>query len=423
MTHPTTSAAHVYGKPLIAAEAFTNVGIRWDEHPFTLKHQADRHFALGINHLIFHTYTHNPDPNVVPGTSFGSRIGTPFLRGQTWWKHMPLFTEYLARCALMLQQGQPVSDVLWYLGDDLDHKPRQDSPFPSGYQFDYLNFDALVHRIRVVDGRLQTEDNTTWKVLWLPTAQCRRLTPATIGHIKELLHDGATVVGEAPAMNPSLSGGSIDGLVHELWGETPAESGDRRVGKGRLLWGHDLGTTLDGLGIQPDVSGTPSSRWCHRTTGQSEIYFITADRATPLQANLSFRAEGTPEFWDPMTGTVTPVSVYHQARGRTRIPVDLPAAGSMFVVFREVSHHESRAGLSVVRVERDGRILADASDRERIDHSTAYPSFGLTPDDVLQPWVEPTPLRYAIVGNDLLAWANGTYTCLLYTSDAADDLA
>lgn len=73
--HPTVSAGHIYGKPRIAAEAFTNVGLRWNEHPFVLKHKADQHFALGVNHLVFHTYTHNPRQDLVPGTSFGGRIG------------------------------------------------------------------------------------------------------------------------------------------------------------------------------------------------------------------------------------------------------------------------------------------------------------------------------------------------------------
>ena len=71
---------------------------------------------------------------------------------------MPFFTGYLARCRHMLQQGQPVADVLWYLGDDLNHKPRQDSPFPAGYKFDYLNQDVLLNRLKVVDCKLTTPE-------------------------------------------------------------------------------------------------------------------------------------------------------------------------------------------------------------------------------------------------------------------------
>ena len=100
--------------------------------------------------------------------AFGSSIGTPFLRGQTWWTHMPHFTDYLARCGFMLERGRPVADVLWYLGDDHDHKPRQDQPFPNGYRFDYLNADVLLNRLSVRDGVLTIPEGTNWRVIWLP---------------------------------------------------------------------------------------------------------------------------------------------------------------------------------------------------------------------------------------------------------------
>jgi hypothetical protein len=106
-----------------------------------------------VTHLVFHTYTHNPRTDVLPpGSSFGTGIGTPFLRLQTWWQHMPGFTDYLARCNYMLEAGRPVSDVLMYLGDEQNHKPLQNLPFPEGYSYDYCNPDILLNRLSVRDG-------------------------------------------------------------------------------------------------------------------------------------------------------------------------------------------------------------------------------------------------------------------------------
>lgn len=253
---PAVSAAHIYGKKRIAAESFTNIDIKWNEHPFMLKHLADRHFAQGLNHLVFHTYTHNPRLDVVPGTSFGAQIGTPFIRGQTWWPYMPEWTRYLSRCQFMLQQGRPVADVLWYLGDDLDHKPRQEPIFPEGIKFDYLNSDAFIHRIKTSNHKLTTPEGVTWKALWLPDGT--HLTTPSLTHLRDLIHQGATVIGIPSFQNPSLSGGAendakFNQLIGELWGDPMTATGDRKIGKGRLLWGVPLDAALDKAGVQADL--------------------------------------------------------------------------------------------------------------------------------------------------------------------------
>lgn len=93
---PCVSAAHLYGKRRVAAEAFTSFELSWNESPRLFKRTADVHLARGVTHLVFHTYTHNPYlEGHVPGTSFGCGIGSPFLRTQTWWRHMGEFTGYL----------------------------------------------------------------------------------------------------------------------------------------------------------------------------------------------------------------------------------------------------------------------------------------------------------------------------------------
>ena len=409
---PCVSAAHIYGKPRIAAEAFTNIGLRWDEHPFMLKHLADFHLAAGLNHLVFHTYTHNPRLDVVPGTSFGAGIGTPFLRGQTWWKQIPAFTTYLARCQFLLEQGRPVADVLWYLGDELDHKPSQAAPFPTGYRFDYLNQDVLLNRLKVSDGQLTTPEGVSWKVLWL--RDCPRLTQETLAKFRDLLIAGACVVGPPPRLNASLSGGAeadehFTALVRELWGVTPSSTGDRKIGAGRLLWGADLRPTLACLNVEADVTGIVSGAWCHRKTGDADLYFIAAGRDRSLRTNASFRTQGRPEFWDPLTGTITPVSLFHRQTARTVVPLDLPASGSVFVVFRK---GESKP--AATRIECDGSPLVDACDTKCTDTGAPPRIQGLIPGELVQPWVEHSLAQCEMIdgGRSLLAWKPGSYRVL-----------
>lgn len=408
---PMVSSAHIYGKPLIAAESFTLAGkdahTNWDEHFYTVKHLANLHFAQGINHVVFHTFTHNPFDRA-PGTTFGNTIGTPFVRGQTWWKHMPAFTDYIARCHILLQSGLPVSDVLWYLGDDLDHKPIQHTPFPNGYKFDYLNHDVLMNSLHVKDGTLQIENGTQWRVIWLAKEQCRRMKPETLARLKTLIKQGATVIGFPPDLNASLSGGAkadkqFKHLVAELWGKIHKESGDRKIGKGRLIWGDNLQGHLKNLNIKPDLIGTKGATWCHRKTDEQEIYFIAASRFDSLAANLQFRTKGTPYIWDPTTGTKTKLTVYSTTDTHTIIPMDLPASSAAFITFAGKS-----SGPAWTKIERNGIMVTDATDLSRVDQSPPHPIFGLTPADRQQPWIEPRPLP-ALDSINKIAWDSGTY--------------
>jgi hypothetical protein len=155
------------------------------------------------------------------------------------------------------------------------------------------------------------------------------------------------------------------------------------------------------------VIGASAATWCHRQSDGTEIYFVAADRLAPLQANLSFRAQGQPEFWDPLTGTSKPVAVFHRDGAHTRIPLDLPAAGSVFVLFRP-----GAPAPVFTRIERDGIVLADARDVTPVDTGSPQSIQGLTASEQLQPWVEnPTPVCELIDhGRRLLAWEAGRYT-------------
>ena len=174
-------------------------------------------------------------------------------------------------------------------------------------------------------------------------------------------------------MNPSLSGGpqadaDFEALVNTMWGKSPKKTGLRELGKGRLVWGADLGTTLADLGIPPDVSGARSAVWNHRRLGDMDLYFVAADRASNLDANLLFRAKGRPNFGTRFSGRASRLVVYHQDERGSTIPMQLPAAGSAFVVF-----HPEEASPTYTGVTLNGATLLDAKDTTRIDTAEPFP--------------------------------------------------
>ncbi len=342
---PAASAARVYGKPRVAAEAFTSFALTWDEHFEMLREVANFNTSEGVTHYVFHTYTHNPEmPFLPPGTSFGATIGTPFLRGQTWWPYMPEFNNYLARCTYMLERGKPVSDVLWYLGDELNHKPNQQAPFPQGFKYDYCNPDVLLNRLKVKDGNLVTPEGIQYRVLWLPDIP--NMLPETLEKIHSLVQQGATIVGEAPVGLATLSGGEaarlrFNATVKAIWGV--AQKGIRKNGRGYVVSGISLEQALTSLKIKPDVTGG-DALWQHRKIPGADWYFVSAPKGKGFNGELSFRIDGQAELWNPVTGTISKIES-HRKDNRTIIQLDLLKSNACFIVFREDSMASSASGI------------------------------------------------------------------------------
>ena len=100
----------------------------------------------------------------------------------------------------MLQQGRFVADVAYFYGEDTnvtalfgDKAP----PVPAGYNFDYINADALVHLLSVVDGQLATPSGMRYRVLALDP-NSRHMSLPVLRKIRELVVAGATVAGAKP---------------------------------------------------------------------------------------------------------------------------------------------------------------------------------------------------------------------------------
>jgi len=306
---PCASSAHVYGKRRVSAEAFITTRLSWSEDLKRLKACANHAFARGVTHLVFHTYTHNPQVGwKLPGTSFGTSIGTPFIRGQTWWRHMPEFTAWAARCGRMLEGGKPANDILWFLGEDVDHKPNERSPFPHGYKYDYINRDALMNRICVKDGLFVAADGTSWKVLWVPPSY---RTDAVRKRLQEFAKAGGKVV----------FGSQV----------TPEKNILKVVG-----------------GLKPDVICGPDAlgraitdfrrheqqiEWYHRRGGDADWYFVSANGMDAYRGDVTFRMEGDVSVWDPVTGDISKPEVVRTGGGSTTLRLDIAPAENIFVVF------------------------------------------------------------------------------------------
>jgi hypothetical protein len=110
------SAAHTYGRALVAAEGFTTIGPHWQETLWdNLKPSFDQAACEGLNLLVWHAFVCSPKEMGTPGQQYFA--GTHLNPNVTWWSKSKPFFDYINRCQFLLQQGLFFADVCYYYGD------------------------------------------------------------------------------------------------------------------------------------------------------------------------------------------------------------------------------------------------------------------------------------------------------------------
>lgn len=335
-----SSCAHTYGKRKVSAESFTCGGNAFSRYPATMKQRGDRFFTEGINNTLLHVYIEQPDERL-PGINCG--FGNEFNRHNTWFNYMDLFTQYLKRTGFMLQQGNYVADVAYFIGEDA---PKMtgicDPPLPKGYSFDYINGEVINTRLSVKNGRLVLPDGMSYRMLVLPELETIR--PELLLKIKELVNQGAVVVGPEPKYSPSLQNypladQKVRQLARELWGKVDGiKLKSAKVGKGMIFSGTDLQQALDLMKVIPDckLNLNDPALFIHRTLADGDLYMISNQSDKIIDISPEFRVSGrTPELWDATTGKVRRLPAFRMSGTTTVVPLKMEAFESQFIVFRQ----------------------------------------------------------------------------------------
>ncbi len=344
------SVAHIYGQNIAAAESMTscNTSTAWAWSPATLKPTADQEFLNGINRFVIHESAHQALVGKAPGITLGP-CGQWFNRNDTWAEQANVWTKYLARNSFLLQQGHFAADILYFYGEDsnltiLFDKKAPD--LPAGYNFDYINADALIHEVNAVNGQIISKSGMKYDVLALdPNSQ--HMSLPVLRTLHALVQQGAVVAGAKPIEDPSLADSIAEfkQLDDELFGDG---SGMHLIGKGKVFAGQNAETALKAINISPDFTYNKAPvdseiLFVHRKLPDGEIYFLDnrSDRDAEIEA--SFRASGkVPELWFSETGKVASAS-YQIANGRTTVPLHFEPWGTVFVIFRAPTRTTSKA--------------------------------------------------------------------------------
>jgi len=304
---------------------------------------ADSLFLSGWNQLIINAFTHQPYLTGTPGMSSGYP-GFAAGRNNPWSEHAAELVRYLSRTGYMLQQGRGVTDYVIFTGDLQDDTFFTNRDYLNhSYSFGHLNSEELF-LCECREGITFHPGGHQFQVCMLvPGIQ---LYAASLKKLVELTRSGMILlVIRLPLVRLTLSDdeAEVNRLSEALFGQWDGKTAlSREFGKGRVVYGKTAGELLAELKIEPDLlinavgGSVPQMAFQHHISGQSHVYYLRNNASAHARVTCSFRTgEFLPELWFPETGEIFPAPIFELKRGRCNLPLELPASGSLFVVFRK----------------------------------------------------------------------------------------
>ncbi len=313
-----TSAAHVYGRPVVSAESWTWLHSPvFRATPLDMKAEADRFFLQGINQLVGHGWPYSPPSAGEPGWRFYA--AGVFNEHNPWWIVMSDVMLYMQRISWALRQGEPANDIAVYLPEDdayaaftpgkvslSDTLPRWITPKltevieDSGYNFDYIDSAAIAKR------------GIRYPLLLLP--QVDQMSTDALDQLAQYCRAGGKVIaiGRLPGHAPGLQGigepsAAVQAAAKKIFSDAP----------GKCLAGivPDAGQLGDVLRqvLKPDLqvgTASPALGFIHRKLENADLYFLANTGNLPLHTQVQFRSKYTAGEWlNADTGMATSILV------------------------------------------------------------------------------------------------------------------
>ena len=333
-----SSAAHIYGKPIASAEAFTDLS--FSQSLADAKNVADYAYAFGAQEFVVCASAYQPWLDKIPGSTGGGRQYV-LNRNNTYWNYSRPFWDYQARCAGLMRNGKSVADLCIYLGGNAPVKllANRLPEIPEGYDFDVTTEDGLLNRMSAKDGRIVLPDGVSYQILILEAKA--DISVAALRQIAKLVKEGVPLYGSRPDGPGSLIDAAFakeyQDLANQLWGTE--QSGIKVFGKGKVYWGMTLAEALAKQNIKPDAgfkSGntvTDKVYFAHRSLGDTDIYFLNNHSKNTFKDTIRLRTNATKaEYWDPTTGKQYALPVTASGKDGLLLNIVLQPNESGFIV-------------------------------------------------------------------------------------------
>lgn len=339
------SSAHQNGQERVMLEAFGAMG--WHITPEYAHGLLGAFASRGINATTWHAMWSDTGNVQYP---------PPFQTQNPWWRLAGGLNDWIGR-VMEVGRGTPVAQTAliqpqraaeaWQATPTLaqvdhDFRAAAHALEDAWVDFDLLSEGALDGDPRIrsqaeaADGRLHVGEQTYRFAVLPPTPT---LSLATAQALADFVAGGGTLV--AVGALPQEEAAGRDAALQQALGSLFADGGGtRQIGAGRTVRvssAGDVGAVAHQFGVAAaSFTPAPSSVRVIRRASDSGVSFMLNNESNQVvRTAATFPVDGTPELWNPETGTTAPATTFRQAQGGsgTVLPMVLQPYQTVIVVF------------------------------------------------------------------------------------------
>ena len=250
----------------------------------------------------------------------------------TWEPPEPMRTESISTPVTKIQGLCLTTHIVPYC-PDLPNAQRVDAAFgevsrellANQLDFDYLDDQALLES-SVKDGKILLQGEA-FSCLVLP--ETRIIPLPTYQKIARFVSDGGylVVLGHLPQLG-----------MNEQETKNVLRISDRLIHSGNVKMVTQIPGIQEVVGglMAPDLILDKPCRelfYNHRADDHTDIYYLINLSGQPVEREVSFRAAGALETWNPINGNIQPATGI-SGRGKTSLNIRLESFGSVMIIFR-----------------------------------------------------------------------------------------
>ncbi|MCW2865088.1 MAG: glycoside hydrolase [Actinoallomurus sp.] len=357
------SVAHQNGQQQVLLENFGAMG--WWITPDFMRSLIGAFAVRGISLDVYHAMWTDPANVVYP---------PPFQTDNPWWHDAAQLTAWTGR-VMQIAKGQARAQTAlidpssaaaaWQhtpqaAGIDTAFAAANDALEDSQVDFDLLDEGALsgdpaVRAPAQVHGGALRVGAQRYRLAVLP--QTPTLALAAVRTLTAFVRSGGTLVavGTLPTEETDGHDAELRSALSALFGSEPRH----KYGTGHAIRVADTGALGDAAGDVAAASLTPREphvRVLRLYSGGDVAFMINNESGDAVRTSASFPVAGTPQIWDPRTGSTATAAQFEADGHATTVPLRLDPYETSIVMF-------GRAGPTVAH-------LVDGGDRDGLEPGT-----------------------------------------------------